>query len=1102
MNSNAAKLRKYRVGIDVGTHSIGFCAVEVDQDGSPVELLNSMVFIHDSGIDPGGAKTAQTRKLVSGVARRTRRLYRTRRKRLADLDATLTQLGYPLVSFEDFVDPRYPWFARADLADGYIKDDTERLEALSVAFRHIARHRGWRSPYSRVESLLADSEPSSFLTGLRERIEARTFQELSSELTPGQLLANLLESNEMEKVRGPEGILAGKLHQADNATEVRKICRMQGISEADANLLVRKIFQAKSPRGSAKGRVGKDVLPGQGRLPRAEHAHPAYQRFRVVSTLANLRIATDGQERRLTREEMEAIADFLATAGRGEAPTWSEVADNLSIERSQLRGTATGVDGAPAMTRPPVDVTDRAILGCKVKWLKDWWKAADYERRCALIDYLSNSGGSSETVVEDDELEALFEQASEGDFEQFEAMGLPSGRARYSVDSLERLSERMLADGCDLHEARKREFKVDDSWKPPAVAVGEPVGNPAVDRVLKQVSRWLEAAVKKWGIPEAINIEHVRHALGSERALREAERENTARRKKNEATVAEMRQKLGLGEQVRMADVRRYQAVMQQNCQCLYCGAPIDYFTAELDHIVPRAGMGSTNTRTNLVAACRTCNHLKSNTPFAVWAARDGRPEVSLEAAKERVQQWLALPGLPLRVHKKYLAEVKRRLETTRPDEEIDGRSLESVAWMANELRHRIEQRFTNAGEETAVRVFRGALTAEARKASGFEGRVKLIGGNGKSRFDRRHHAMDALTAALMRPAVAQTLALRINLRDSQRLTREAETWKEFQGRQPGDVRNWQQWLSHMRQACDLFNYALEIDAIPVMQNKRLRVGNGEAHEATIKKFVRKRVGDAWTAEEVDRASSPALWTALTRSPGFDYKKGLPANPDRKIRVNGRHFGPADTVDLFGVKAACLPVRGGYAEIGAGIHHARIFRIEGKKTSYAMLRVYHVDLLRHRHEDLFTVQLAESCISMRTAEPKLREALRAGTAVQTGWLVEGDELLLDMASFNSGQIGEFLKMVPNCRRWRVNGYYGTDKLRLRPAYLSSEGLGKLVSWESTEIDAAKKIVDMPGWRPAVNQAIGAGKAKVIRRTAIGYERRGSDDGLPTVMGLN
>ena len=88
---------RYRVGIDVGLKSIGFCAVEVDRNDQPIKLLNSMVFIHDAGVDPNENKAAKSRKLTAGVARRTRRLYHTRRQRLANLDRVISKdFGWPL----------------------------------------------------------------------------------------------------------------------------------------------------------------------------------------------------------------------------------------------------------------------------------------------------------------------------------------------------------------------------------------------------------------------------------------------------------------------------------------------------------------------------------------------------------------------------------------------------------------------------------------------------------------------------------------------------------------------------------------------------------------------------------------------------------------------------------------------------------------------------------------------------------------------------------------------------------------------------------------------------------------------------------------------
>ena len=1126
---------RYRVGIDVGLKSIGFCAVEVDRNDQPVRLLNSMVFIHDAGVDPNENKAAKSRKLTAGVARRTRRLYRTRHQRLVNLDRVLSsEFGWPLPDFSSFKYPTEPWHVRTRLLDGYIADEDERKEALSIALRHIARHRGWRNPYAKVETLLQPSEPSDFLKGLNERISKELGRAFPADATPGQLVDAYLAHPDYvkkpgtPKVRGPEGILAGKLHQSDNAEEIRRICEVQKIAPAERDRLIRVVFEAKSPKGSAKerGLVGYDELPGQGKHVRAEKAHPVFQKFRMVSVLANLRIREGREERPLSPDELEGLVDFTDQVSLKQEVTWQDLADNLGIERSDLRGTAkASFDGGPVLRNPPTDVTTEKIMACKVKWLKEWWKNADDEQRGYFVDAFSNSGGSEDGTDVNDEVAELLEQATEEDQLEFEKIALPQGRAAYSLDSLRRLTDRMLRDGVDLHTARRLEFKVGDDWKPAVEPIGAPTGNPAVDRVLKQVSRWLHAATERWGEPTVINIEHARDGLGSEKVARELMRDNEKRRKANAAAVADMAQQLGLSGKVHRSDQIRYFALQRQNCQCLYCGAPITYTTAEMDHIVPRADGSSTNDRSNLAAVCRTCNHMKGKIPFAAWASSDKANEgVSLTGALERVTMWERDNGMSPKQFKQLQREVKARLKSRKPDEEFDGRSMESVAWMAVELRTRIEGFYRSRNEESvpSVGVYRGQLTAEARKASGFENRVNLIGGRGKTRFDRRHHAMDALVIALMNPSVSRTLALRLNMRDAQRLTGVEETWKNFYGK-PGEAsQRFEAWRESMLRGVELFNIALSENAIPFVENIRLRVGSSVIHDATVHSFCPPKtqdgeqiitkgygeqhtLGSALPVELIDRAETPALWTVLTRCPDFDPKKGLPENPSRRISVNGTRVGPSDLLNFFGSSAACLKVRGGYVELGSSIHHARIYRIDGKKTAYAMVRVFQVDLMRMKHQDVFTTPLKPSSISMRTAEPKIRQALANGTATQIGWLVEGDELRIDTSKYRGGFIGEVLERYPEATSWRVAGFMNPAKLRIKPLLLSKEGFvdekQALRFGIEPTTEAVQKTVDTPGWLPAVNVLFGAGAVRVVRRNCLGDERWNSSVSLPVSMML-
>src|SRR5699024_6324276 len=205
---------RYFVGVDVGTHSIGFAAIRVSDDDTPLEVLNALSLIHDSGLDPAQMKTATTRLAASGVARRTRRLVRRRRKRLVDLDHLLTEWRWPLPKAG--TDPYEAWHARARLATERVSNETERHRLLSIAVRHIARHRGWRNPYSRVESLLTPVEPSAEFMNFKQRAEHESGKVLLESATVRQNVA-ATAADGRTKLRGDGGIRSARLMPSANA---------------------------------------------------------------------------------------------------------------------------------------------------------------------------------------------------------------------------------------------------------------------------------------------------------------------------------------------------------------------------------------------------------------------------------------------------------------------------------------------------------------------------------------------------------------------------------------------------------------------------------------------------------------------------------------------------------------------------------------------------------------------------------------------------------------------------------------------------------------------------------------------------------------------
>lgn len=1103
-NKNAISPRNYCIGIDVGTFSCGMSAIEVDEQGVPLRILSAVSQIHDSGVLEH--KTATSRLAAAGVARRMRRLRRKRVRRLADLERQFDEWGWarPAPS----TDPYSSWRARARLSTERVIDPIEQQRLLVAALRHMARHRGWRNPYSRVESLHAEAEPSALFNDFRQRVEQRVGREMRPGATVAELSIMALDyapgtplrmgKTANSRAQKAFSFLGGKLMQSDNANELHAYARMQALPDEVSGTLVEVVFAADSPRGSHVSRIGKDPLDG---APRAAKATDTFQRFRIVSVLANVRVKARGVSRPLSLEERNRAFDYLVSFRPSEQPTWTGVASLLGLRRGELAGVASLDDDLAERLplRPPIHVTRQRFLQVPagLKALREWWQSTDSEEKDSLVELLVD-GQRDETSRGGVSAWELLHSLSDDELSALDALDLPAGRAAYSIASLRAMTKHMLSSKDDLHLTRKAVFGVDDSWTPPAEPINAPIGHPAVDRVTRIVARWLLAAEAEWGAPARITIEHVREAFLSEDAVRRRDREMRSRFEANEKARLNLRFGSTKDGRISNADIRRLTCITRQNGQCAYCGCVITFHTSEMDHIVPRKGIGSTNTRNNLVAVCIPCNRSKGNMAFAEWASGSPRPGVSVDEAVGRLNHWIRDQGTSSRSWSIFRQEVRERLLRTDSDPEIDSRSMESVAWMANELRERIAAHF--AGHRVKVCVYQGALTAGARQAAGIADKIPFIGGGGKTRLDRRHHAVDAAVVALLDESVARTLTERNNLRVAYAFSpRETPVWREYTGSTPAAQQRFSAWRARMGALAELLSRAFAEERVVVTENFRLRLGNGKVHDDTIVPFTRRRVGDTMTRDEIDAASSNALWTALVQSVDYDPVNGLPENNERVLRIHGTRLMADDEIRFFDKRRAALAVRGGWAQLGDSVHHTRIYRREEHgKVKYGMLRIFVADLARHRSEDLFSVAPERSWISIRAADPAIgRSDLTQWEYL--GWLVKGDELRIDPTGLNSGIIGDFLSVfTEQIDRWVVTGFETPTLINLRPRLLASEGVDRFVDGKrlsSAQERALKSILER-SWRPSVNSLFASHVRSVVRRDALGRSRRHSAAGLP------
>ena len=1094
---------RYRVGADVGLNSLGYSAIQIDNDGNPIKLLKTLSYIHDGGVDPTQNKSGATRKAVAGIARRTRNMRKRRRHRLGQLDRQLYQLGFPVDEVSECEQGLYEdWNVRSALATEYIPDKNKRERMIVTAVRHIARHRGWRNSYSRVESLFEDAEPSDQYKDLKQRVENRLGVKLDDYMTPAQLVALILSERNGKLVRlrtstaKGEGVLPSRLMQSDNARELRQIFNVQHVSEDVWKPILRTVFHCASPKGSAEKHVGTDPLdPSQ---KRALKASIAFQKYRILNVITNLRIRRKGEALRpLAVSEKQRVYDMLSSTK--EDLEWLDVCDVLNIERNELKGVGTlTFDGEERIgNRPPVLDTVIRLHGIKNtklrKMMDAWWNKATEDEQDAMIRLLSNT-------VDLDKVRDLIEYASPIEFidgldedllTPLDSISLPVGRAAYSEKTLTRLSKRMLETEDDLHYAIRHEFNVPADWKPPVPPVQEPTGNPAVDRVLKAFNRFLSQCEQQYGIPESVAIETTKESFSSIAFGRTLDYERRQRRDKDNQMRAaireDMRKQLSNGGSFKVHDydIRRWEIVQSQNNTCLYCGATSPRFSfdkSELDHIVPRRGVGSDSKRTNMAAVCPECNANKSNIPFAVWVNSDYAKQhgITMSAVIARVNQMMFPPSMNRRQVSQMKKTIISRLKQTEQDEPLDNRSIESVGWMADELHRRLDGRYSN--KNVKVFTFPGSITYEARRASGIDGQIHFIGAQWKTRLDRRHHAVDASVIAMMSQSVALRLAERHYLRESQRLCGTPfgqADWKQYPTETTPGYDRYQQWREQMKILLNLLNKGLDEDTIPVVRSRRLRLGNSTAHDATVRPLKYVHLGDAMPTGLIDHALTPQVWKALTGLPDYDPQNGLPADPNRVITALGEVCHANDEIGFLPGNSAQLFVNGGAADIGGTIHHARIYRCEqvlksGKrKTFYGMVRVFQCDLMKRKGNiDLFRTPLHPADVSIRYADGKVREAIMNGNATCIARLTLNDEIKLT-PELMEDMCPEYAHMFHTDsgaeRRFVVAGFPSPTQFRLVPSVVSSEGLPKLAE-HGVNIPAPVQSMLVPHkFRPAVGK---------------------------------
>lgn len=784
-----------RLGLDIGTNSIGWWLYETDGAESDVRItgvIDGGVRIFSDGRDPqSGAFLAVDRRTARAMRRRRDRYLRRRAtlmkllanaglmpadpaeaKTLEALDpyelrATgldeslpLTHLGRALFHINQrrgFKSNRKT--DRGDNESGKIKDATARLEQAMMAggartygeFLHMRRNRLKEKP---------STEPKINKDGTR--LDYRNVPTVRTRLS-------------IAKRDGPGGkeeegydFYPDRKHLEE---EFHKLWTAQAsyhpeLTDDLRDLVFEKIFYQRPLK---EPKVGLCLFTAEERLPKA---HPLTQRRVLFETVNQLRATADGRETRpLTVEERDQIIHALdnkkhakkppMSATKGPTLTLKHLAEKvLRLPDGQRFTLETGVRDAIACDPVRASLSHPERFGSRwstLDWREQWRVVRRIKKvqteKCAavVVAWLVRRHGLEETNA----LATL-------------NAPLPDGYGRLGLTATTRILDRLKTDvvtyaqavaACGWHHSDHRTGECLDRLPYYGEVLDRHVipgtynenddditrygriTNPTVHIGLNQLRRLVNKIIEVYGKPDQIVVELARELKQSEKQRQDTMkriRDTTAAAKKRGATLLEH----GIEDNGRNRMLLRLWEdlgpAIGPRC-CPYTGKPISVTmvfdgSCDVDHILPYSRTLD-DSFANRTLCLKEANRAKRNqTPWEAWGD---------------TPQWDAiganLKNQPDNKRWRFAPDAMERFEG---ENDFLDRALVDTQYLARISRTYLDTLFTEGGH---VWVVPGRLTEMLRRHWGLNsllsdkdrGAVKA-----KNRTDHRHHAIDAAVVA------------------------------------------------------------------------------------------------------------------------------------------------------------------------------------------------------------------------------------------------------------------------------------------------------------------------------------------------------------------
>lgn len=755
----------YRLGLDIGIKSIGWCIIECDKNGEPIGIvaLNSRIF-DAAEVPKTGAPLAEPRRLARGLRRRLRR----KTARLEGINRLFEENGIGIFDRADGASIK-PSLRNINVLGKRVEalDKIISEEEFARVLYSIARHRGFKS----VQKRGAQSEEDGKLLKAIEKNDKE--MDLLGLRTIGEYLYKVFAVNK-RPVHNKGGDYSMCISRDSLEREVRILFDRQrqfGNKFANEENLEKYLYYFGKQRTFDEG-------PGQGSQYSGTHSvrkcifykdldcaakgtysnelSTAYQK------LNNLQIidwANGGDKRSLTQAEKEKI---IERAQAKEYLTYKDIRKMLGYEKNEdIRFNALNYSVRRKNKKDAPEETENIFKCEESKFISlansnkiRKYLPNDIKNDVIIIDEIAEicTKYTNENLFRDaiDKSLILHDRLDEETISGLLTINM-TGYGHLSIKALREILP-FLKEGCDYSKACEKaghnhsQFTTEKGKylgkKSEVRELIEGVGSPVVKRALSQAIKVIDAIIRQYGSPFSVNIELAREMSQTRQERDKSAKDNQDRASANETIKARL---IEMNADPTATNILKLKLYDEQTCKCVYSGRAIDperMFKeekyCEIDHIIPYSRSFDDSFNNKVLVLSEENQNKRNSIPYEYFE-RIGREWDEFETRVKTIYSNKNGKKLELLLKKKV-------------DE--DGwktRALNDTRYASRMLANLIKDHllFDSASRKKSVLTVNGKITSYLRRFWG----IPKIRADGD-----KHHAVDASIIACVSDGVIQKL--------------------------------------------------------------------------------------------------------------------------------------------------------------------------------------------------------------------------------------------------------------------------------------------------------------------------------------------------------